>query len=119
MCRSRAPVAARPSCSREDLPVSEIVVFSKLKEYVDPTGHAWVRRGGTLEGRALGRRIRKADLEVVHHYMGELHLVAFEDRERFWLRAERLMAESPHADFVGSEFKDETGAHLLVVDEFC
>lgn len=94
--------------------------FAKMTEYIAPNGVRWHRRGdGVLEGKRLARRLKKPEVRVVHHYLGELTEVPPELRAEFWSRAERRRAASGYTDFQGTEFKDETGHYLLVVHEFC
>jgi hypothetical protein len=100
--------------------VTEIVPFDRRKEYVDSEGVRWRRRGDTaIVGAALGKRLRKADMRVVHHYLGKFTEIPPEQRAQFWESALTRMAESVHSEFIGSEFKDSVGRRLLVLDENC
>ena len=72
-----------------------------------------------MEGKELARRLRKPEFLVRHNYLGDVVEIGPDKREEFWVSAERLMAESPHSDFVGAEFKDRDGRHLIVIDEHC
>lgn len=83
-------------------------------------GVSWRRRGKTvLAGRELGRHIRRGDVLVVHHYLGDFKEVALSEREQFWFEAEATMRDSVHSEFRGYEFKDDQRRHLLVIDEHC
>ena len=100
--------------------MTEIVPFYRRKEYVDAAGVHWRRRGDSaLRGSALGKRLRNADLRVLHHYLGVFTEVPADGRDEFWASASTRMAESAYSEFIGSEFKDGEGRRLLVVDEHC
>jgi len=93
--------------------------FSHMKEFTDSDGVTWRRRGEPIDGKALARRVRKEEFLVRHNYLGDIVEIEPDQREEFWASAERLMADSPHSDFIGAEFKDPTGRHLIVIDEHC
>jgi hypothetical protein len=93
--------------------------FARMDQYIDSEGTRWSRRGGTLVGKALGRRLRDQQTLVLHHYLGELNDVPATAREAFWAEAEGKMAASGFSDFTGIEFKDEARRHLLVISESC
>jgi hypothetical protein len=99
--------------------VAEFPNFPAMRQYTDETGVRWARRGDTLDGKTLAKRVRSLDVQVVHHYLGVLTQIAPADREKFWEEAVRKMQESVQSDFVGVEFKNGEGRHLLVVDERC
>lgn len=105
----------------DDRPVvEEIPTFARMREYVDPDGVRWRRRGDRLlAGKDLGRRLRHDELQVLHHYMGELTQLPPDGREAFWSTAQASMRASTFSDFVGVEFRNEDGHRLLVVEESC
>lgn len=117
----RRALSLHDVCIRHDQVVADAYPnFAKMKEYVAPDGVRWRRRGDqVLEGKALARRLQKQDVWVIHHYRGELTEVPSAGRTDFWAQAESRMAESNHSDFQGSEFRNEAGQYLLVVDESC
>ena len=98
----------------------EIPNFARMREWVSPDGERWHRRGDrVLSGKDLGRRLSRAELHVLHHYMGELTDVPVADRDAFWTAAQERMQESVHSEFRGVEFRSEAGERLLVVEEDC
>ena len=98
----------------------EIPNFARMREYVDPDGVRWRRRGDqVLTGKSLARRLGHPGLQVLHHYSGELVGIPATGRDAFWSEAQERMSASPHARFTGVEFRSDSGARLLVIDEDC
>jgi hypothetical protein len=88
--------------------------------FTDADGVVWRRRGqACVDEKRLRRLLRDPSVRVLHDYLGEVTEVLPDDRAAFWQRAQDLMDRSPMSDFVGSEFKDDARAHLLVVHEYC
>ena len=96
-----------------------IVNLAQLDEFTDADGVRWRRRGGHFEGKALHRLLTDPFVRVLHDYMGETEEVPSGERERFWGRAQELMAKSRYSSFYGADFKNERREHLLVVHEDC
>ena len=96
-----------------------VVNLAQLDEFTDADGVRWRRRGGHFEGKALHRLLTDPFVRVLHDYMGETEEVPSGERERFWGRAQELMAKSRYSSFYGADFKNERCEHLLVVHEDC
>ena len=90
-----------------------------MREYVDAQGTRWQRRGTTLGRKQLERRTRRPDVVVLYHYLGAVSEVPPEARAKFWAALHARVAASEHSSFIGAEFKDETGRHLVIIDEGC
>jgi hypothetical protein len=94
--------------------------ITRMREYVTPDGVRWQRRGDqVLTGRSLGTRLRRSGLRVLHSYLDDVTLIPPDQRAGFWADAETRMAASPHSDFIGVEFRNDSGDYLLVVEEYC
>ncbi|MDQ1683951.1 MAG: hypothetical protein QOC82_688 [Frankiaceae bacterium] len=92
---------------------------STLREYLDSEGTRWRRRGTLLQGRALERRTRRADVLVLHRHANGSRYVPADERNRFWNGVHERMALSEHSGVRGAEFKDDAGRHLVIIDESC
>ena len=90
-----------------------------MSEYVDADRVRWTRRGTALEGKMLERRTRNAEIIVRHHSLGKIVEIPAAERGEFWSAARHRMAMSQQSAFVGAEFKDGTGRHMVLIDESC
>jgi hypothetical protein len=90
-----------------------------MREYVDDDGICWRRRGTLLEGKMLERRTRRPEIIVKRHHVGNVAEIRPEDRPAFWAAVQTRLAESRHAAILDAEFTDESGRHLVLIDESC
>ena len=105
---------------RVDQPAVEGALLDQVEVEADAVGVVWQRGGQAfVDEKRLRRLLRDPSVRVLHDYLGEVIEVRPDDRAAFWQHAQGLVDRSPMSDFVGSEFKDDARAHLLVVHEYC
>jgi hypothetical protein len=98
----------------------------RAREWVDPDGTRWRRRGGPADVRRAERLLRSADVRVLHFYgPGAPTEIAPGDREALWARVRPYVRDrfirvpGDFADFEVAEFKDDDRRSLLVIEESC
>ena len=94
--------------------------LAAVVEFTDAAGVLWRRRGrDRLDDKRLRKLLLDPAVRVLHDYLGGVIEVPSSEREAFWASAQDSMLKDPHSDFVGSEFKNASSEHLLVVHEDC
>ena len=93
--------------------------LAQEREFVDPDGVTWRRRGGLVADKRLRRLLADEAVRVLHDYLGEVTEVPADGRDRFWDEAEARMRASAYSHFYGAEFKSDEREHLLVIHEDC
>ncbi|MDX6236898.1 MAG: hypothetical protein QOG10_1713 [Kribbellaceae bacterium] len=110
-----------PASSRSELISSPI----RDREYLDPDGVRWRKRGGIPTVTRVEHLIRDRHVRVLHLYLSDVRDVSAEDRDEFlskirpYLKGSRTASPQDYSDFVAAEFKDDQQRSMLVVEESC